>query len=106
RATMDSWIFQGGYPMVSVEASPDGTSVTLTQHRFTYRGSDDGSRWQVPIMLRAAMAEDGAEHRTKVLLNDAQTTVHLPGKAEWVLVNDGAWGFYRVRYEADLLRRL
>jgi puromycin-sensitive aminopeptidase len=32
--------------------------------------------------------------------------VELSGPPDWVLVNDGAWGFYRVRYEASLLRRL
>src|SRR5207253_2553547 len=83
---MDSWIFQGGYPMVSVEASPDGTTLTLTQQRFTYRGDDDGTRWQVPIMLRAALAEEGAEHHAKVLLTGDRTTVELPSKAEWILV--------------------
>ncbi len=33
-------------------------------------------------------------------------TVELSGPPDWVLVNDGAWGFYRVRYEAALLRNL
>src|SRR3954467_15234472 len=36
RATMDSWIFQGGYPMVSVEATPDGRSLQVSQERFSY----------------------------------------------------------------------
>src|SRR5207248_11470047 len=47
RATMDSWIFQGGYPMVSVEASADGTSLRLSQQRSTYLGADDGTRWKI-----------------------------------------------------------
>ena len=42
----------------------------------------------------------------KLLMDEGQTTLGLSGKADWVLVNDGAWGFYRVRYDADLLRRL
>jgi puromycin-sensitive aminopeptidase len=105
RATMDSWIFQGGYPMVSVEGSPDGTAITLTQERFTYAGADDGTRWRVPVMIRAGLA-GGREERIKTLLSGERATVELPGKAEWVVVNDGAWGFYRVRYEASMLRRL
>ena len=108
RATMDSWIFQGGYPMVSVEVAADGTSLTLSQERFTYRAgaADPGTRWQVPVTVRVTLSEDGAEQRHKLLLTERQQTLALPGKAEWVLVNDGAWGFYRVRYEAGLLRRL
>src|SRR5205807_2905087 len=65
RSTMDSWIFQGGYPMVSVETSADETSITIAQERFTYapgpsgpteRDAEDADpRWQVPIMLRTSL---------------------------------------------------
>ena len=34
------------------------------------------------------------------------TTVDLDGPVDWVVVNDGGWGFYRVRYSAELLGRL
>src|SRR5437763_1580865 len=93
--------------MVSAEVSPDGTTLTLSQHRFSYRGGDDGTRWRVPVMLRAGLAEqDGGVERHKLLWTEERATVDLSGKVDWVVVNDGAWGFYRVRYEADLLRRL
>src|SRR5207302_7414509 len=92
RSTMDSWIFQGGHPMVSVEASADGTSLTLSQERFIYHGEDDGTRWKVPLMLRVALAEDGEPQHLKLLMKESDRTLELPGKAEWVLVNDGAWG--------------
>jgi puromycin-sensitive aminopeptidase len=105
RSTMDSWIFQGGYPMLSVEASPDGTTLTISQERFTYTGSDDGTRWSVPVLLRAGLAGGAVEHR-KVLLTSDSTELKLPGKVEWTVLNEGASGFYRVRYEASLLRRL
>ncbi|MDQ1396398.1 MAG: tricorn protease interacting factor [Acidimicrobiaceae bacterium] len=105
RATMDSWILQGGYPMITVEARPDGTGLTVSQERFSYAAGDDGTRWQVPVMIRAGLA-GGTEQRRKVLLTGESATIELSGKADWLLANDGAWGFYRVRYDGDLLRRL
>jgi aminopeptidase N len=44
--------------------------------------------------------------RVRVLLADETAVVELPTPLDWVVVNDGAWGFYRVRYEAGLLERL
>jgi puromycin-sensitive aminopeptidase len=102
RAVMDSWIYQGGYPLVSVTA--DGARLTLRQERFLYAGGAGDERWQVPINLRYSV--DGLEDKARVLLDDQSVSVELSGPPDWVLVNDGAWGFYRVRYEASLLHNL
>jgi puromycin-sensitive aminopeptidase len=103
RAVMDSWIYQGGYPLVSVDPGKDGRRLTLSQRRFLYAGDGD-ELWQVPINLRLSVGGEISQRR--VLLTGASATVELPGPVDWVVVNDGAWGFYRVRYEATLLRRL
>jgi puromycin-sensitive aminopeptidase len=103
RAVMDSWIYQGGYPLVSVDPSEDGRRLTLSQRRFLYSG-DGNELWQVPINLRLSVGGEVSQRR--VLLTGPATTVELPAPVDWVVVNDGAWGFYRVRYEASLLRRL
>ena len=50
RAVMDSWIDQGGYPLVSVTA--DGGRLTLSQQRFLYAGGAGEERWQIPVNLR------------------------------------------------------
>ncbi|MHB1535117.1 MAG: M1 family metallopeptidase [Acidimicrobiales bacterium] len=105
RATMDSWIFQGGYPLMSVSAAGDGRSLTLGQHRFTYQGGPDaGERWVVPVNLRASV--EGSIVRRRVLLEGDSATVELDGPLDWAVVNDGGWGFYRARYSPDLLDRL
>ena len=49
---MDSWIWQGGYPLVRAALAPDGRSVTLSQRRFLFAGDDDGTRWAVPVHVR------------------------------------------------------
>jgi puromycin-sensitive aminopeptidase len=113
RAIMDSWIFQGGYPLITVQPGHDPASIRLTQRRFLYRadGAGDqgplrngGERWEVPINLRASVG--GTQQRRRLLLDGDAATVDLDGPLDWVVVNDGAWGFYRVRYEPTLLQRL
>ncbi|HVF74328.1 MAG TPA: M1 family aminopeptidase, partial [Acidimicrobiales bacterium] len=103
RSTMDSWIYQGGHPMVSV--SVEGSTLVLEQRRFRY--ADDGGEsplWQVPVMLRASV--DGAVVRRKLIQGEAREVVDLGGSVDWVVVNEGGWGVYRVRYSSDLLRAL
>ena len=106
RALMDSWIFQGGYPVVSVAPAADG-AIELTQHRFLYRpdaappGAAD-ARWMVPVMVRSG--PDGPHQRT--LLQEGAATLALDAGPGPVVVNDGGWGFFRVRYAPDLLEPL
>ena len=104
RATMDTWIFQGGYPVVSAELAGDGTQLRLTQRRFRYVEHDDQSLWQIPVLLRACV--NGEVMRDRVLLTEREGVVSLPGKPDWVVVNAGGSGVYRVRYSPELLRAL
>ena len=106
RSTMDSWIFQGGHPVLTVELGEDGSSVRLEQRRFRYLPSDDDGeiRWQVPVLVRASVG--GKVTTSKVLLTEASQSIDLGGSPNWVVVNSGGSGFYRVRYSTDLLGRL
>ena len=108
RRIMDSWIFQGGYPLVEVVL--DGDTLLLRQRRFRYvddkaeAPDDDGARWVVPTIVR--LGSDGAARVEKVLLDGDSATIDLPPGTEWALVNAGGHGFFRVRYAPDLLDAL
>jgi puromycin-sensitive aminopeptidase len=106
RSTMDTWIYQGGYPVISVAADDEAGTITLTQSRFRYlsTGEDAEARWKVPTMLRASVGGEIVRHR--LVMSDEVTTVDVGGPPEWVVVNEGGWGFYRVRYEQELLDRI
>ena len=88
RAIMDSWIFQGGYPVVSV--SPSGE---LSQSRFLYLPAESDQLWQVPVLARRLPGEPG-----RVLLSGPTGSVPVEGDGPLV-VNAGGWGFFRTRYE-------
>ena len=104
RTLMDSWVFQPGYPLLSVRA--EGNDVVVSQQIFRYLqdGEDLERRWQVPIFLRAGITT-GVHSQTALLVGD-ETRITLPSQPDWVVVNAGGHGFYRVRYAPELHKRL
>jgi puromycin-sensitive aminopeptidase len=89
---MDTWILQGGHPLVTVE---DGQ---VTQSPFAYgpatTESAIGHDWQIPLQTRSL---GGGETTTQLL--GSQPLSLAPGS----LVNAGGWGVYRTRYGATEL---
>ena len=105
RSTMDSWIFQGGYPLLTVAQEDGGARLVISQSPFRYRGdADPNVRWHVPVLVRAGVGGEVEHHRT--LLSDATGAIELTAAPDWVVVNDGGSGFYRVRYPTDMARQL
>ncbi|HET6811532.1 MAG TPA: M1 family metallopeptidase [Acidimicrobiales bacterium] len=103
RATMDSWIFQEGHPLVTVE--PTGSGISLSQGRFAYSGASGAStRWSIPVLLRVGSGGTVSEHR--VLLHDRSSEVALDATPDWVVANAGGSGFYRVGYAPALAEAL
>jgi puromycin-sensitive aminopeptidase len=98
RRIMDTWIFQGGHPIVAVDH--DGDQVTFRQRRFRFLPDDEDGRvtWAVPLLVALP-----GQAPVKVLLDGPSTTIELPGAAAGVVVNAGGHGFYRVRYSPALL---
>lgn len=114
RRMMDSWIFQGGHPVIDVDLIDDGGTIRLTQERFGYagdRGEGDedlealaATRWVVPVILTIAM--NGVTTIERVLLDGDSVDIPVVEEIDWVLVNTEGTGFYRVRYAPDLLAGL
>jgi puromycin-sensitive aminopeptidase len=113
RRIMDSWIFQGGFPLIDVDLVDDGGTVRLTQERFGYAGDLGGdaeleahraTRWSVPVILTISM--NGVLTVEKVLLEGDSVDIALVEAIDWVLVNTEGTGFYRVRYAPTLLAGL
>jgi puromycin-sensitive aminopeptidase len=98
RRIMDGWILKGGYPIVSVEAAAQ--EAHLSQGRFRLSGGDDGSRWDVPLLVRH-------DRETEPFLIDSERrSFALRDPAAPVVVNAGGHAFVRVRYDEELLGRI
>lgn len=104
RALMDTWIFQPGFPLISVEKAPGGVRLSQRIFRYLQDGSDQDRKWHAPIFLRAG-GKSAVTEKT-ILLTDPEQIVELDDSPEWVVVNAGGHGFYRVRYGSDLLSAL
>ncbi len=99
RAMMDSWIFQGGFPLVSASTVDGALRLRQQQFRFAGPSEDDQARWQVPVVVRTAAGTE------RVLLDEREVTLPLPSPAtseQPVVVNAGGHAFYRVSYDDDL----
>ncbi len=99
RDVMDTFILQGGHPLVSLAAD------TLTQQPFALgpvpagTTSSIGSEWRVPVAVRALpeSGTPGAPVRYHVLGTEP---VHLEEATEGLaVVNADGWGMFRVGYE-------
>ncbi len=99
---MDTWIYQGGYPLVEVTRSGEG--VEITQRRHLRIPADDQTRWRIPIQLRGE-TDEGAFHANQ-LLTDRRSTAQTGLRPGWIAANAGGHGFYRVRYSDRLLEAL
>jgi puromycin-sensitive aminopeptidase len=87
--TMDSWILQGGHPVVTVE---DGT-IRQAPFSFTPKtpGSSIGDRWLVPVLSRPL-------HGTEVSRQLLSTEPQKLASAAPAIANAGGSGVYRTSY--------
>jgi puromycin-sensitive aminopeptidase len=105
RDIMDRWVFTAGHPVVSVEAASGGF-IELSQQPFKFLGSDDATTvWPVPVTLKVKRT-DGSEEVKKFLFNSKSERHYVGDNVQYVVVNAGGSGFYRVRYGKDLLNKL
>jgi tricorn protease interacting factor F2/3 len=95
-AMVQNWIGQPGYPLVTAERN--GSRLTLTQQRFTYRPHSSDQTWIVPLTMMVWEAE--AEPRVQsFMMTDAELTVELPHESAVYKLNHHQTGFYRVNYQ-------
>src|SRR5262245_10387411 len=101
RALMDSWIFQPGYPLISVERQTGGLILSQRIFRYLQNGDNPDRKFHVPVFLRAC-TKQGTVNKI-VLLTDQEVRIQLPEDFDWGVANGGGHGFYRVRYSPELM---
>ena len=103
-ALANAWIGRPGFPLVG--AALQGATLRLTQRRFFSRPGDQDpeARWPVPVVLR--WGRGGVVQERRLLLEAEGAEVALDGPPDWLVVNGGATGVYRVAPDAGLLAGL
>jgi aminopeptidase N len=100
---VSGYVEQPGVPLVMADARcVDGAQrITLKQDRFTVRESEaTPQRWRVPIEL-------GPPHgATTAVLLDGTAEIAFGRCGEAVKLNRGDAGYYRVRYDSEMIKAL
>ena len=91
-AAMESWIFQGGYPVIQID--DDG----LCQRRFTYQQVDSDALWHVPVQVRSISGDVQT-----ILIDEVAKTLEHDSIESF---NHQGSGFYRVKLPTPRLRWL
>lgn len=104
---MTRWALTAGHPLIEVAGSPREGFVELSQSEFKFleEAKSTGQLWPVPIQLRVKNA-DGSFSEQKLLLEANKQTVYVGSNYQFVVVNSGGTGFFRVHYAGDLLEKL
>ncbi len=88
---MDTWILQGGFPLLSVHDN------VVDQEPFTFAPTDApsniGEQWMVPLLVRSLDGGPVSSH----LLEGPTLEIALDPSS---LINAGGWGFFRTSYDA------
>lgn len=100
---MDTWVFQQGFPLVSVSKTDTAGGITLSQSPFRYlkNGGETNQLWYVPISVRSITADGSKEEF--FALTESEQSFYLGEDLSNVVVNSGGKGFYRVSYSKELL---
>jgi tricorn protease interacting factor F2/3 len=92
---MSNWIGQPGFPMVCAER--EGSTLRMTQQRFTYLDARYDQEWLIPVCVRV-FYEDKEPRKIATLLETKTAVLDIGAGAVAYKINDGQSGFYRVQY--------
>jgi alanyl aminopeptidase len=116
-AALQSFLDQPGVPLLALtlQCGAGAPQLLVTQERYLPLGAERGAGqapspayvYKVPLCIRYG-ATGEPEHRECRLLDAPLVQWQLPGSGcpDYVVANAGSTGYYRVRYQGDLLARL
>jgi len=102
RRIMDAWIFQPGYPAISVDLT--GDRIRFSQRRFIPSKDDDPTSWPVPLTVRQVSGEE--ERADRILIEADGAELELLAADAVVIANAGSASFVRVWYDDELRSRV
>jgi len=106
---MHTWIFQPGFPLVSVSSINSGKELHLTQERFLTEmpAKPPITKWMVPVGLKwLGIATTKDASTTIEMLDQLHKNVTCPNANAAVFANADAQGFFRVSYSSEQLKKV
>jgi len=99
----ESWVHQPGYPIIYAKREND--ELILTQERFTYIPNKSVLKWFIPVKINLFLND----HEVKELDVNFEEKTHkilIPKETFSFKLNVSQSGFYRVKYEEDMINKL
>jgi puromycin-sensitive aminopeptidase len=107
---MSTWTKQMGFPIVKVDQKTDGEKriLKLSQSRFLADGGKDEANpvWLVPITVSTQSSPEEPIFRTILNSPEQEFAIDYVKPGDWIKVNSGTAGFYRVQYSDEMLKSL
>ncbi|CAH1790124.1 unnamed protein product, partial [Owenia fusiformis] len=108
---MSGFTNQMGFPVLKVSQVQQGSNrvLTITQEKFCADGGSgdaSSSTWMVPISVSTSSNPDIVAHRALMDQTTITLTLENVKEGEWVKLNAGNVGFYRVQYSSEMLDAL
>jgi tricorn protease interacting factor F2/3 len=98
RQMMNSWVRQVGYPLI--EATVKDSKIKLQQKRFLLENEKSkNGNWIIPVSVKT-----GNNLVSKLMTKPI--TIPIDSRFGWFKINSGQKGFYRVKYDDEVLERL
>ncbi len=106
RKIMDNWVFTAGHPVLKVEKAKDMDGfIKISQNEFKYlENKESKTLWFVPVTL--SVTSQGKQNISKFVLDAPSQTIFVGENYDYITVNAGGSGFYRVAYASDLLQMI
>ena len=113
-SVMSTWTLQKGYPVVSVtEVQISGSKtriLRLKQEKFCADGRipecEKSTRWMIPVTI--VKSSDPSLAALEILMSEETTEVEISDieDGDWIKLNGGTVGVYRVQYSQEMLDKL
>ncbi|CAG7834519.1 unnamed protein product [Allacma fusca] len=108
---MSTWTKQMGFPLISVSSEQQGNNrvISMIQEKFSASPRDTATEnyhWLVPLTFSSSENPNKAVQGILMKEKSATFTISNVDENQWVKVNPGAVGFYRVSYSSEMLAQL
>ncbi|XP_043476026.1 thyrotropin-releasing hormone-degrading ectoenzyme-like isoform X1 [Leptopilina heterotoma] len=97
---MNTWIYQSGYPVVSVRRNKTG-SININQAWFAFdnMSSQKEKLWYIPLTF--TNSSDNWNSPTHMLMTKKEILIENLAVDNWIVFNINGEGYYRVNYDIN-----
>lgn len=108
-AIMNPWVYQSGYPLVTVTRLPGTNTFEFKQEHFT-ESLPDSRTWWIPITYKTKSNQNARdETKTEFWIPEGSSSANynlsVPNDT-YLLINPHQTGYYRVNYDQELWKKL